>query len=107
MAEHMRESAVLHRVKHGYTTGARELASRSIVGLAREGGRTRPSWGRRPRLTRGARRSDHDRARLRAVGRPAVGDLPAHRDRLAHRRPAHPARPHTTHSPRRLIEWFT
>src|ERR671935_326984 len=31
----MRESAVLHRVKHGYTTGARSLASRSIVGLAR------------------------------------------------------------------------
>jgi CDP-diacylglycerol--glycerol-3-phosphate 3-phosphatidyltransferase len=31
----MRESAVLHRVKHGYTTGARTLASRSIVGLAR------------------------------------------------------------------------
>src|SRR4051812_37756257 len=31
----MRESAVLHRVKEGYTTGARTLASRSIVGLAR------------------------------------------------------------------------
>ena len=31
----MRESAVLHRVKEGYTTGARSLASRSIVGLAR------------------------------------------------------------------------
>jgi CDP-diacylglycerol--glycerol-3-phosphate 3-phosphatidyltransferase len=31
----MRESAVLHRVKQGYTTGARSLASRSIVGLAR------------------------------------------------------------------------
>src|SRR6266513_978345 len=31
----MRESAVLHRVKSGYTTGARTLASRSIVGLAR------------------------------------------------------------------------
>jgi CDP-diacylglycerol--glycerol-3-phosphate 3-phosphatidyltransferase len=31
----MRESAVLHRVKDGYTTGARTLASRSIVGLAR------------------------------------------------------------------------
>jgi phosphatidylinositol phosphate synthase len=31
----MRESAVLHRVKQGYTTGARTLASRSIVGLAR------------------------------------------------------------------------
>jgi CDP-diacylglycerol--glycerol-3-phosphate 3-phosphatidyltransferase len=30
----MRESAVLHRVKEGYTTGARTLASRSIVGLA-------------------------------------------------------------------------
>jgi CDP-diacylglycerol---glycerol-3-phosphate 3-phosphatidyltransferase len=30
----MRESAV-HRVKQGYTTGARSLASRSIVGLAR------------------------------------------------------------------------
>ncbi|HMI29648.1 MAG TPA: CDP-alcohol phosphatidyltransferase family protein, partial [Gaiellaceae bacterium] len=30
----MRESAV-HRVKEGYTTGARTLASRSIVGLAR------------------------------------------------------------------------
>src|SRR5262249_18774460 len=31
----MRESAVLHRVKQGYTTGARSLASRSIVGLTR------------------------------------------------------------------------
>jgi CDP-diacylglycerol--glycerol-3-phosphate 3-phosphatidyltransferase len=31
----MRESAVLHRVKHGYTTGARSLASRWIVGLTR------------------------------------------------------------------------
>src|SRR3954466_12287670 len=31
----MRESAVLHRVKQGYTTGARSLASRSMVGLAR------------------------------------------------------------------------
>src|ERR671935_1964413 len=31
----MRESAVLHRVKHGYTTGARSLATRSITGLAR------------------------------------------------------------------------
>src|SRR5436190_7792804 len=31
----MRESAVLHRVKEGYTPGARSLASRSIVGLAR------------------------------------------------------------------------
>jgi CDP-diacylglycerol--glycerol-3-phosphate 3-phosphatidyltransferase len=31
----MRESAVLYRVKHGYTSGARSLASRSIVGLAR------------------------------------------------------------------------
>src|SRR2546423_4206925 len=31
----MRESAVLHRVKEGYTTGARTLASRSIVGLTR------------------------------------------------------------------------
>src|SRR5437660_7046390 len=35
MGEDMRESAVLHRVKHGYTAGARTLASRSIVGLAR------------------------------------------------------------------------
>src|SRR5437870_12894125 len=31
----MRESAKLHRVKQGYTTGARTLASRSIVGLTR------------------------------------------------------------------------
>jgi phosphatidylglycerophosphate synthase len=31
----MRESAVLHRVKQGYTTGARSLASRSIVRLTR------------------------------------------------------------------------
>jgi CDP-diacylglycerol---glycerol-3-phosphate 3-phosphatidyltransferase len=31
----MRETAVLDRVKDGYTTGARSLASRSIVGLAR------------------------------------------------------------------------
>src|SRR6059036_577091 len=35
MGEHMRDTAVLHRVKQGYTTGARSLASRSIVGLAR------------------------------------------------------------------------
>jgi CDP-diacylglycerol--glycerol-3-phosphate 3-phosphatidyltransferase len=31
----MRETAVLNRVKAGYTSGARSLASRSIVGLAR------------------------------------------------------------------------
>jgi CDP-diacylglycerol---glycerol-3-phosphate 3-phosphatidyltransferase len=31
----MRETAVLDRVKDGYTTGARSLASRSVVGLAR------------------------------------------------------------------------
>ena len=35
MGEDMRESAVLHRVKRGYTTGARSLASRSITGLTR------------------------------------------------------------------------
>jgi CDP-diacylglycerol--glycerol-3-phosphate 3-phosphatidyltransferase len=35
MGEDMRETAVLHRVKQGYTTGARTLASRSIVSLAR------------------------------------------------------------------------
>ena len=35
MGKDMRETAVLHRVKHGYTTGARSLASRSITGLAR------------------------------------------------------------------------
>src|SRR5436853_3449240 len=35
MGENMRETAVIHRVKDGYTTGARSLASRSIVGLAR------------------------------------------------------------------------
>jgi len=35
MGEDMRESAVLQRVKQGYTAGARTLASRSIVGLAR------------------------------------------------------------------------
>jgi CDP-diacylglycerol--glycerol-3-phosphate 3-phosphatidyltransferase len=35
MGENMRETAVLQRVKQGYTTGARTLASRSIVGLAR------------------------------------------------------------------------
>lgn len=35
MGENMRETAVLQRVKQGYTTGARSLASRSIVGLAR------------------------------------------------------------------------
>ena len=35
MGKDMRETAVLHRVKHGYTVGARTLASRSIVGLAR------------------------------------------------------------------------
>src|SRR5881398_1429552 len=35
MGDDMRESAVLHRVKQGYTTGARSLASRSISGLAR------------------------------------------------------------------------
>ncbi|TMG40720.1 MAG: CDP-alcohol phosphatidyltransferase family protein, partial [Chloroflexi bacterium] len=31
----MRDAAVLQRVKQGYTTGARSLASRSIVGLTR------------------------------------------------------------------------
>src|SRR5512133_2652532 len=35
MGEDMKETAVLHRVKHGYTTGARTLASRSITGLTR------------------------------------------------------------------------
>jgi CDP-diacylglycerol--glycerol-3-phosphate 3-phosphatidyltransferase len=35
MGEDVRETAVLHRVKNGYTTGARTLASRSIVGLTR------------------------------------------------------------------------
>jgi CDP-diacylglycerol--glycerol-3-phosphate 3-phosphatidyltransferase len=35
MGESMRETAVLERLKQGYTTGARALASRSIVGLAR------------------------------------------------------------------------
>ena len=35
MGDNMRETAVLQRVKQGYTTGARTLASRSIVGLAR------------------------------------------------------------------------
>jgi CDP-diacylglycerol---glycerol-3-phosphate 3-phosphatidyltransferase len=35
MGEDMRDTAVLHRVKQGYTTGARSLASRSIGGLAR------------------------------------------------------------------------
>src|SRR5205823_8948736 len=35
MGDDMRESAVLHRVKQGYTTGARSLASRSVVGLTR------------------------------------------------------------------------
>jgi CDP-diacylglycerol--glycerol-3-phosphate 3-phosphatidyltransferase len=35
MGEDVRETAALHRVKHGYTTGARSLASRSIVGLTR------------------------------------------------------------------------
>jgi CDP-diacylglycerol--glycerol-3-phosphate 3-phosphatidyltransferase len=35
MGSDMRETAVLHRVKQGYTTGARSLASRSIGGLAR------------------------------------------------------------------------
>ena len=35
MVAHMRETAVLERVKNGYTTGARALAARSIGGLAR------------------------------------------------------------------------
>jgi CDP-diacylglycerol--glycerol-3-phosphate 3-phosphatidyltransferase len=35
MGDNMRETAVLQRVKQGYTTGARTLASRSIVRLAR------------------------------------------------------------------------
>lgn len=35
MGTDMRETAALQRVKHGYTTGARSLASRSIGGLAR------------------------------------------------------------------------
>jgi CDP-diacylglycerol--glycerol-3-phosphate 3-phosphatidyltransferase len=35
MGENMRETAVLQRLKQGYTVGARTLASRSVVGLAR------------------------------------------------------------------------
>jgi CDP-diacylglycerol--glycerol-3-phosphate 3-phosphatidyltransferase len=35
MGQDLRDTAVLHRVKQGYTTGARTLASRSIIGLAR------------------------------------------------------------------------
>jgi len=35
MGEDMRETAVLQRLKQGYTVGARTLASRSVVGLAR------------------------------------------------------------------------
>jgi phosphatidylglycerophosphate synthase len=35
MDEYMKDAAVLQRVKQGYTTGARSLASRWIVGLAR------------------------------------------------------------------------
>ena len=35
MGVHMRETAVLERVKNGYTTGARTLAARSIGSLAR------------------------------------------------------------------------
>jgi CDP-diacylglycerol--glycerol-3-phosphate 3-phosphatidyltransferase len=35
MGKDMRETAVLQRVKQGYTSGARALASRSVVGLAR------------------------------------------------------------------------
>jgi CDP-diacylglycerol--glycerol-3-phosphate 3-phosphatidyltransferase len=35
MGVNMRETAVLQRVKNGYTTGARTLAARSIGGLAR------------------------------------------------------------------------
>jgi phosphatidylinositol phosphate synthase len=35
MGVHMRETAVLQRMKNGYTTGARSLAARSIGGLAR------------------------------------------------------------------------
>jgi CDP-diacylglycerol---glycerol-3-phosphate 3-phosphatidyltransferase len=35
MGEQMRDTAVLQRLKQGYTTGARALAARSIVGLAR------------------------------------------------------------------------
>ena len=40
----------------------------------------------------------HRGARLRAVGRPPVGDLPARRDRLDHGSAAHPARPQATFS---------
>jgi phosphatidylinositol phosphate synthase len=35
MGQDLRDTAVLQRVKQGYTVGARTLASRSIVGLAR------------------------------------------------------------------------
>src|SRR2546430_16690722 len=35
MGEDMGKAAVLQRLKQGYTTGARTLASRSVVGLAR------------------------------------------------------------------------
>ena len=52
---------------------------------------------RRHRLPGRARRRDHRRPRARAVGRPALGDRPAGRDRVDHGRPACPARPQATH----------
>ena len=62
MGEDMRETAVLNRVKHGYTTGARTLASRSIDGpcthacdaeRAHDRGRLAVPRGRGARLLRG------------------------------------------------------
>ena len=126
-------STSLRRVKNGYTTGARTLASRSVTRLART--RVTPNvltaagvslclaaavlvpFENRANtwlvywlaaglfvvgslldildgaLARGTRGPQHRRARLRAMGRLAMGDRRACRDGLAHRLPAHPVRP--------------
>ena len=55
---------------------------------ARAGRGARPQGRRRHRFTRRARRRDHVRSRAGAVGRLALGDLPACRDGLVHRGPA-------------------
>ena len=81
------EVALASAVRRG-----RRLVPRQLH--ARQGRGARAQGRRRDRLARRARRGDHGRARARAVGRAAVGDLPARRHGLVHRGPADPGRPH-------------
>ena len=70
---------------------------------AREGGGTRPSRGRRLRLTRRAGRSALGRPLPRSVGVAAVADLRSCCDCLDHRRPAHAPRASSVAGARRGV----